>query len=107
MTAKLLNFYDFVREAAAAQPSADNFFRGPAGASFARGADTRHIPRLRAPLECRWHIDPATGELLARWVKPSVHRGASANGEDDTETRQYRRRPLSVAGGSAAARAAA
>jgi hypothetical protein len=44
--------------------------RSTAGASFSRAADTRHIPRLRSQLKCRWRIDPITGTLLAHWWTP-------------------------------------
>src|SRR5205807_3490668 len=31
------------------------------------GANSRHVPRLHAPLECRWRIDPMTGTTIAPW----------------------------------------
>jgi hypothetical protein len=107
MTTKLLNFYDFAPVFAASRTRAKSFARGAAGASFSCAAG-HHIPRLRAPLECRWHIDPMTGALLARWVCPSANDGAGADVEpENDEARQCRYRPLRVAGGSAAARSAA
>lgn len=105
MTTKLLNYYGFTREAV--RRGANNHFHRPAAVSSCRVADTRYIPRLRSPLECRWQIDPAVGALLAHWVDPATDRGACASVEDNMETRQYRRRPLSVAGGPAAVRLAA
>jgi hypothetical protein len=107
MTTKLLNFYDFARVAAAPFARANECSRGAAGASLSPAADTRHIPRLRAPVECRWQIDPATGALQARWVDPSADRGADASVDDNIEPWPCRRQPLNVAGDSAAARLAA
>jgi hypothetical protein len=107
MTAKLLKFNGFARVAAAPFARANEYSRGAAGASFSRAADTRHIPRLRAPLECRWQIDPATGALQARWVDPATDRGAHASVDDNIQPWPCRRQPLNVAGDSAAARLAA
>ena len=107
MTTKLLNFYDFARAAAAPFARANEYSRGAAEASFARAADTRHIPRLRAPLECRWQIEPMTGALLARWVDPSSDHRADASVEDISDVRLCRRQRFGVAGSPAATRSAA
>jgi hypothetical protein len=104
MTTKLLNFYD---SAWVPFARANEYSSSAVGALSSRAADTRHIPRLRAPLECRWQIDPATGALLARWIDPATDRGTRASGDDYNEPRPCRRRPLNVAGGSAATRLAA
>ena len=108
MITKLLNFYDLAPVVAASRTRARSFARGAAGASFSCAAGTRHIPRLRAPLECRWQIDPMTGALLARWVCPSADHGAGADVEpENAEARQCRCRPRRVACDFAAARLAA
>jgi hypothetical protein len=84
MTTKLLTFYDFVRVGAAPRARAKAYSRGAAaGPLFSRTPDTRHIPRLRAPLECRWQIDPMTGALTARWVDPSANASARADVEPE------------------------
>jgi hypothetical protein len=81
MTSKFLNFYDFAWVAAPPFARANEYSSSAVGALSSRAADTRHIPRLRAPLECRWQIDPATGALLARWIDPATDRGTRASGE--------------------------
>jgi hypothetical protein len=81
--------------------------RSTEGASFSRAADTRHIPRLRSQLKCRWRIDPITGTLLAHWVDPSADRGADASLDDIIDARLCRRLPLRVARSPATTRAAA
>ncbi len=107
MTTKLLNFYDFARAAAAPFARATECSRGAAGASFSRAADTRHIPHLRSPLECRWQIDPVTGTLQAHWLDPFVDAGAGVSLDDIIDARLCRRLPLRVVRCPATARAAA
>jgi hypothetical protein len=104
MTTKLLTFYDFRRVGAAHRARAKAYSRGAAaGSLFSRTLDTRHIPRLRAPLECRWRIDPMTGALTARWVDPSISPSASADVEPEpTGSRRSVRRPRQAARGLAA-----
>jgi len=47
-------------------------------------ANIRHFPRLHAPLECRWRIDPMTGALSASWLDPSANTRAAAPVESDS-----------------------
>jgi len=49
-----------------------------AGASYFPAANNRYVPRLHAPLECRWRIDPMTGALSAFWLDPSANTRAVA-----------------------------
>jgi hypothetical protein len=100
MTTKLLTFYDFVRVSAAPRARAKASLRltrsrwassAAAGSLFSRTPDTRHLPRLRAPLECRWQIDPMTGALTARWVDPSKSASARAEPEPIGSRRCVRR----------------
>ena len=108
MTAKLLIFYDFARVSAASRTRANEYLRHAAGQPTSRlPADPWHISHLRLRLECRWQIDPVTGALRARWVRASADRGVRASVDDNIETRPCWRQALNVAGGSAAARAAA
>jgi hypothetical protein len=53
------------------------------GAPSSRAPTNRHIPRLRAPLECRWRIDPVTGALSAFWLDPSAIAGTRAAVESE------------------------
>ncbi len=106
MTTKLLTFFDFGTLIAAPRACVSRFWRGPEQAFF-RAADTRDIPRLRTPLECRWRIDPVTGALAASWVVASADGGAAASAKESIEAPRRRRKPLRDAGGSAAARLAA
>jgi hypothetical protein len=73
MTTKLLTFFDIARLGvpAGARFSAYSRTRAEASSSPARGIG--YIPRLRAPLECRWQIDPLTGGLVAVWFNPSTN----------------------------------
>jgi hypothetical protein len=59
--------------------------RARAGASYlpALAANIRHVPRLHAPLECRWRIDPMTGALSAFWLDPSANTRAVAPVEQE------------------------
>jgi hypothetical protein len=52
--------------------------RAHEGASYFPTANTRYVPRLHAPLECRWRIDPMTGALSAFWLDPSADTRAVA-----------------------------
>jgi hypothetical protein len=38
---------------------------------------------LRAPLECRWRIDPVTGALSAFWLDPNAIAGTRAAVESE------------------------
>jgi hypothetical protein len=106
MTTKLLTFFDSGTLSAAPRACVSRFSRAPEEPLF-RAADTRHIPRLRTPLECRWQIDPVTGALAAFWVDASADGGTAASGKETIEAPRYRRKPLRDAGSSAAARLAA
>jgi hypothetical protein len=57
--------------------------RARAGASYFPAANIRHVPRLHAPLECRWRIDPMTGALSAFWLDPSAKTRAVAPVEQE------------------------
>jgi hypothetical protein len=66
MTTKILAFYDFIGMVAASR------VRAAAEATYSRPPDTRHIPHLRTPLECRWQIDQMTGVITACWIDSSA-----------------------------------
>jgi len=108
MTTNLLTLYDVAR-ACAAPRARTKAYRGAAtGSLFSRPADTRHLPRLRARLECRWRIDPATGALTARWVDLSISASAGADVEPEpTGSRRCVRRSRQAASGLAACSPAA
>jgi hypothetical protein len=55
-----------------------------AGASYFPAANFRSVPRLHAPLECRWRIDPVTGALSAVWMDPSANTRAVAAAEQES-----------------------
>jgi hypothetical protein len=81
MTTKLFTFFDVVRPDVPAGTGA--YSSSIAGASLSRAPTNRHIPRLRAPLECRWRIDPVTGALSAFWLDPSAIAGTKAAVESE------------------------
>ncbi|MGH6869651.1 MAG: hypothetical protein ACREDA_12445 [Methylocella sp.] len=66
-----------------AQPSPRLHPDPRAGASHFPAANVRYVPRLRAPLECRWRIDPMTGALTAFWLDPSANTRAVAPVEQE------------------------
>ncbi len=49
----------------------------------APAANIGYVPRLHAPLECRWRIDPMTGALSAFWLDPTVNTRAVAPAEQE------------------------
>jgi hypothetical protein len=57
--------------------------RARAGASYFPAANIRYVPRLHAPLECRWRINPMTGALSAFWLDPSANTRAVAPVEQE------------------------
>jgi hypothetical protein len=57
--------------------------RARAGATYFPAAINRYVPRLHAPLECRWRIDPMTGALSAFWLDPSANTRAVAPVEQE------------------------
>jgi hypothetical protein len=81
MFAKFLTFFDVVRPDVPAGAGA--FCCSSAGASLSSAPTNRNIPRLRAPLECRWRIEPLTGALLADWSDPSANAGTRAASEPE------------------------
>ena len=62
----------FMSGAAHAPVRAGRHPRARVGASYFPAANNRYVPRLHAPLECRWRIDPMTGALSAAWRDPSA-----------------------------------
>ncbi len=55
-----------------------------AGTAYFTAANIGHLPRLHAPLECRWRIDPMTGALTAFWLDPSANTRAAAPVEPES-----------------------
>ncbi len=55
-----------------ASARAGAFTRARAGPSYFPAANFRSVPRLHAPIECRWRIDPMTGALCAVWRDTSA-----------------------------------
>jgi len=81
-----------------------------AGASYfpSLSANSRHVPRLHAPLECRWRIDPMTGALSAFWRDPSANTRAAAPVEQEpVDARRWVAQSPQAARGSPAPRLAA
>jgi hypothetical protein len=81
MFTKLLAMPDVARVGAPLR--AGRHARARAGASYIPAANTRYVPRLHAPLECRWRIDSMTGALSAFWLDPSADTRAVALVEQD------------------------
>ena len=71
MFTKLLAISGVARVGPPGRPGA--FPRTPARTSYFPAANIRYVPRLHAPLECRWRIDPMTGALSAFWLDPSAN----------------------------------
>jgi hypothetical protein len=79
-----------------------------AGASYFPAANTRYVPRLHAPLECRWRIDPMTGALSAFWLDPSASIRAAAPAEQEpVDARRWFAQSAQAARGYPAPRLAA
>jgi len=57
--------------------------RASARAPYFPAANIRYVPRLHAPLECRWRIDPVTGALSAFWLDPSADSCATVAAEPE------------------------
>jgi len=84
------------------------YARARAGASYFPAANIRSVPRLHAPLECRWRIDPMTGALSAFWLDPSANTCAVAPVEQEPiDARRWCAQSRQVAGGYSAPRLAA
>ena len=71
MFTKLLAFPGLMRAGGPAR--AGGFACARAEKSYFPTANIRYVPRLHAPLECRWRIDPMTGALSAFWLDPSAN----------------------------------
>jgi hypothetical protein len=63
--------------------------RARAGASYFPAANIRYVPRLHAPLECRWRIDPMTGALSAFWLDPSANTRAAPVEQEPIDARRW------------------
>ena len=69
---------------------ASAFTHARADASYLPAANIRYVPRLHAPLECRWRIDPMTGALFAVWLDPSAGAGTrEAAGPETIDARRW------------------
>jgi hypothetical protein len=77
MTTKLLTFFDVARLGAPTGARVGAYSRARAE-RFLSAPNIRFVPYLRAPLECRWRIDPLTGTLSAIWLDPSAHTGTKS-----------------------------
>jgi hypothetical protein len=106
MFTKLLAMPDVARVGAPVRASRHT--RARAGASYFPAANTRYVPRLHAPLECRWRIDPMTGALSAFWLDPSADTRAVALVEQEpTDARRWFAQSPKAARGYPAPRLAA
>jgi len=85
MFTKLLAMPGVARAGASDRGGRHTHARARAGASYFPSpvANIRHVPRLHAPLECRWRIDPMTGALSAFWLVPSANTRAVAPVEQE------------------------
>jgi len=93
---------------AGAPVGAGRHTRARAGASYFPAANIRSVPRLHAPLECRWRIDPVTGALSAVWMDPSANTRAVAPAEQEpVDTRRWFSRSRQAPRGYPAPRLAA
>ena len=92
MFTKLLAISGVARVGPPGRPAA--FTRTPARTSYFPAANIRYVPRLHAPLECRWRIDPMTGALSAAWRDPSADARAVAPVEQRTHRRPTMVRPI-------------
>jgi hypothetical protein len=81
MITKLLAISGVVRAGPPAR--AGRHTRARAGAPYFPAANIRYVPRLHAPLECIWRIDPMTGALSAFWLDPSANTRAVAPVEQE------------------------
>jgi hypothetical protein len=89
MTTKLLTFLDVARLGAPAGARVGAYSRARAE-RFLSAPNIRFVPHLRAPLECRWRIDPLTGTLSAIWLDPSPHTGTKSVSESEITRRFFR-----------------
>jgi hypothetical protein len=106
MITKLLAMSGVVRAGPHARSPA--FTRAQAGASYFPAANIRYVPRLHAPLECRWRIDPMTGTLSAFWLDPSANTRAVVPVEQEPiDARRWLSRSRQAPHGYAAPRFAA
>ncbi len=102
MTTKLLTFFDFAQFGAPTGARAGACCRARTEASSSHTRGVRYIPRLRAPLECRWQINPLTGALVAVWFDLSANTGTRTIAETDVvNARRCIRQSRQVARGRA------
>ncbi len=73
MTSKLLAFYAFAGMIEASYVRGRGRSRNETKEKLSNTPDAGSIPCLRAPLECRWQIDPMSGALTACWVDPPAN----------------------------------
>jgi hypothetical protein len=81
MFPKLLAISGVARVGAPVRSERDT--RARARTLYFPAANIRSVPRLHAPLECRWRIDPKTGALSAFWLDPSAIAGTRAAAESE------------------------
>jgi hypothetical protein len=106
MITKLLAISGVARAGPPARRGA--FPRDRAGASYFPAANIRYVPRLHAPLECRWRINPMTGALSAFWLDPSAKTRAMAPVEQEPiDARRWFSRSRQAARGYSATQLAA
>ncbi len=106
MFTKLLAISGVARVGPPGRPAA--FTRTPARTSYFPAANIRYVPRLHAPLECRWRIDPMTGALSAVWRDPSADARAVAPVEQEPiDARRWFAQSRQAGRGDAAPRLAA
>jgi hypothetical protein len=84
MTTKLLTFFDAAHMGLPLRSRAGACFRARAKASSPAARSIRYLSRVRAPLECRWQIDPMIGALVAIWFDPSANTGTKSVGETES-----------------------
>ena len=106
MFTKLLAFPGLMRAGGPAR--AGGFARARAERSYFPTANIRYVPRLHAPLECRWRIDPMTGALSAVWRDPSADaRAVTPVEQEPVDARRWFAQSRQAAGGYPAPRLAA
>jgi hypothetical protein len=108
MFAKLVPMAGVPRAGAPVRTACRTRPRGGASHFPSLAANIRHVPRLHAPLECRWRIDPMTGALSAFWLDPSANTRAVVPVEQEpVDTRRWFAQSPQAARGHPAPRLAA
>jgi hypothetical protein len=87
MFTKLLAISGVARVGPPGRPG--TFSRTPARTSYFPAANICYVPRLHAPLECKWRIDPMTGALSAVWRDPSADACARAAEPEAIDARRW------------------